>query len=477
MKKFIFSVLMVSAVFVSCNTELDINSDPDLLNPDNAPLSSQLPAGIIGVVGSEGAGMAIFGGIWSQYFTQSNAANQFKEIENYTAGTADYNFIWDGMYDALGDIRNVKRKALAAENWKYYLIATALEVQASQVLTDMYGSIPYKEANIKTITSPRFDTGEEIYGFMIDDLNDALSRDLSTSKGDAPGADDLIYGGNMTSWKKFANTIKLKVYMRQTNSSRAAIADAGIQQMITDGVAFLDTDASMVQFVDEINQSNPLYEYVIRRLNVATNLRMSRTMSSFLDVNSDPRKGSYYNAGNPLNQGDFNNPIGAGTIATIKLSATTPVLLMSKEESLFLQAEAMERYNSGNGAKALYDAAVNANFTRFGLDGSTFVSGAYLYPVAGTFDQKLEAIITQKWAAGFPGNGFEAFFEINRTGYPRTSTVPQSDGAYVPGQITYSVTGSTGGLFPKRIVYPLSERNANTNAPTLELITTPVWWD
>lgn len=477
MKKFIISLIVVSATFVSCNTELDINNDPDLLNPNDAPLSAQLPSGIVGVVGAQGAGMAIFGGFWSQYWTQSNAANQFKDIDNYSAGTADYNFIWNEMYDGLGDIRNVKRRALAEGNWKYYLIATTLEVQASQILTDMYGSIPYREANTSSILEPHFNTGEEVYGFMIDDLNDALSRDLSASSGENPGNDDFIFGGNMDNWAKFANTLKLKIYMRQTNSSRAAIANAGISQMITDNVQFLDTDAAMTQFSDAINQSNPLYEYVIRRLNVATNLRMSTTLSSYLISNSDSRKSAYYNSGNSLNQGDYNNPVGAGTIATVKLNATTPVLLLSKEESLFLQAEAMERYNGGIGAKSLYDAAVTANFTRNGVSVGSLLTGAYAYPISGTFNQKLEAIITQKWVSSFPGNGFEAFFETNRTGYPLISAVPQSNAGYVPGQLVYATNGSTGGSFPKRIVYPLSERNANPNTPTLLPITTPVWWD
>ena len=88
----------------------------------------------------------------------------------------------------------------------------------------------------------------------------------------------------------------------------------------------------------------------------------------------------------------------------------------------------------------------------------------------------MESIITQKWIASFPGNGFEGFFEKNRTGYPRTSVVAQSNSAYVPGQITYAVNGVTVGLFPKRIVYPLTERNPNPNTPTLVPITTPVWW-
>lgn len=470
-------MLVISAAFTGCSTDLDINRDPDSLNPDNAPLSAQLPAGITGLVGTEGASMAIIGGFWSQYWTQSNAANQYKDIDNYTIGTADYNFAWNGMFDALGDIRNVKRRALAEGNWKYYLIATTLEAQASQILTDFYGEIPYKEANNASILEPHFNTGQEVYDFMIEDLNDALSKDLSTSVGENPGNDDFIFGGNMANWTKFANTMKLKIYMRQTNSSRSAIADAGIAQMLAAGVQFLDVDAAMTQFEDAINQSNPLYEYNNRRLNVATNLRMSTTTASLLDDNGDTRKGAYYLAGNSLNQGDYNSTVGAGTIAIVKLSATTPVFLMSKEESFFLQAEAMERYNGGVGAKALYDAAVLANFNRYSLNGAPFIAGAYAYPVAGTFDQKLEAIITQKWIASFPGNGFEAFFEANRTGYPRTSAVAQSDPGYISGQLAYAVNGATAGLFPKRIVYPLSERNANPNTPVLVPITTPVWWD
>lgn len=480
MKKNIISLIVMSIVLlVSCSTDLDINRNPDALGADDAPLSAQLPAGITGIIGSEGATYAIIGGFWSQYWTQSNAANQYKTIDNYSTGTSEYNFGWDGMYDALSDIRNVKRKAKETGNWKYYLIATTLEVQASQVLTDMYGSIPYKEANDKNVLEPHFNTGEEVYGFMIDDLNDALAKNLTTSVGPIPANDDLIYQGNMTNWTKFANTLKLKIYMRQATTSRAAIATAGITSMLTAGTAFLTVDAGMTQFTNVINQSNPLFEYNNRRLNVATNLRMSRTMSSFFDANGDTRKAKYYLAGNPLNQGDYGNTtVGAGTIAIVNLSATTPALLMSKEESLFLQAEALERYSGGVGAKALYDAAVLANFTRHGATGGAgLIAGAYLYPTTGTFDQKLEAIITQKWAASFPGNGFEAFFETNRTGYPKTSAVAQTVATYVPGQLAYSVNGPAGKPFPRRMEYPLSERNANTNAPALLPITTKVWWN
>lgn len=482
MKKIFLSLIGLSMLFTSCDTELDINRNPDNL-PD-VPMSSQLPAGQMGLVAAEGSYYALIGGFWSQYWTQSNSANQYKDIDSYIIGTGDYYLAWRDMYDALGDIRNVKRKALAEQNWKYYLIASVMDAQGSQVLTDFYGSIPYSEANNQSILQPMFDTGEAVYDGMIADINFALSQDLSASVGSAPGTDDLIFAGNMDNWVKFANTMKLKIYMRQTNSSRAGIAEAGIQSLLTSGAEFLDIDAGVIDnaagepfFVDALGLSNPLYETDRRRLNVATNLRMSRTLSSYLIANADPRRDAYYTAGNPLNQGDFSNLAPATSIAIVILNATTPAYLISREESLFLQAEAQARY--GSGGQAEYNAAVTENFAKYGLDATPFVAagGAYEYPTAGNLEAKIEAIITQKWISSFPGNGFEAFFETNRTGYPKTSPVPQTDGTYVPGELAYSVNGATQGNFPKRIVYPQEETNTNSNTPALSPITTPVWWD
>ncbi|HMK06559.1 MAG TPA: hypothetical protein VK476_03450, partial [Flavobacterium sp.] len=80
MKKFIISLIVLSTAVIGCSTDLDTNRDPDLLDPASAPLSAQLPAGITGIAGPEGAAYAIIGGFWSQYWTQSNTANQYKDI-------------------------------------------------------------------------------------------------------------------------------------------------------------------------------------------------------------------------------------------------------------------------------------------------------------------------------------------------------------------------------------------------------------
>lgn len=480
MKKIISSIFAISIFLVSCDTNLDINRDPDVLA--EVPMSSQLPAGILGTIGAEGTYYALVGGFWSQYWTQSNAANQYKDIDGYLIGTGDLFQAWANMYDALADLRQVKRTALASENWNYYLISTVMEVQASQILTDFYGSVPYTEANNVSILEPKFNSGEEIYDLMINDLNNALSKNLSLSKGIVPGSDDLIFSGNMSKWTKFANTLKLKIYMRQTNSSRAAIATSGITGLITSGTQFLDVDAGMTQFIDAPNQSNPLYESDRRILNTATNLRASRTLASFFDTNLDPRKDKYYGAGISYIQGNYeNNSIPANTISVVNLSPTTPAFLMTLEESLFLQAEAQARYGTALAAKNFYDQAVSKNFSRYSLSSVSFINpgSVYEYPVTSSFELQLKAIITQKWIAAFPGNGFEAFFDTNRTGYPKVSSVPQSAASYIPGELSYSIGGATAGLFPRRIVYPQEETNTNKNTPstTTFKITTPVWWD
>jgi hypothetical protein len=134
----------------------------------------------------------------------------------------------------------------------------------------------------------------------------------------------------------------------------------------------------------------------------------------------------------------------------------------------------------------MYDMAVSLEFARKGLAGqeAAFLAagGAYEYPSGGTFDQKLETIIMAKWAAFAGSQCTEAFFETNRTGYPKVSSEkPWKDGAYNPvyigGLLSYSLEGTTNGVFPARMIYPQNEVNLNKNFPGQTKITDKVWWD
>jgi hypothetical protein len=146
-----------------------------------------------------------------------------------------------------------------------------------------------------------------------------------------------------------------------------------------------------------------------------------------------------------------------------------------------MQAEALERYFAGVGAKAMYDAGVTASFTQTGnaAAAAAFIApaGAYAYPVAGTLAQKIQALSTQKWiSCAYGVHYLEGFFEKNRTGYPATSPVYSTNAAYVPGQFVIPKNSVLGTSLAKRLVIPDVERRANNNTPAEVPLTTPVWW-
>ncbi|WP_379884114.1 SusD/RagB family nutrient-binding outer membrane lipoprotein [Mariniflexile soesokkakense] len=484
MKKIIL-ILIGFGMLLSCDSQLDINRDPDTLTPDDLDFPVQLPASITGIAGVQGAPWALIGGIWSQFWAQSPGSSQYRVVDNYTLGTTDgiSTTGWRNAYDALLDVKNIKTKALAAENWNYYLIATVLESYTYQMLVDWYGDVPYTEATDASIFNPVFDDGQDVYDGLITALDDALGRNLAASIGKAPTNDDLIFGGNMTNWVKFANTLKLKIYLRQTEA-RPSVAQAGITSMLNANTQFLNVSAALKGFTDAPNISNPLYESDRRQLNTKNNLRASATMHNFLSSNSDQRLVAFYGVGNPVVQGDYNNSAGPATFSIADISPLAPVYFISLSESYFMQAEAMLRYNSGTGAKALYDAGVTAAFAQqpdffddalateeaqtwtkavyFNAAPYIASGGVYEYPASG-FDNQLEAIIVQKWVASYPGNGTDAFFEWQRTGYPDFFTV--------------SVNGVLGTGFPQRLLYPNNETSRNQNAPSVVPITTPIWWN
>jgi hypothetical protein len=260
-------------------------------------------------------------------------------------------------------------------------------------------------------------------------------------------------------------------------------AEKGIKALYSSNATFLTTSAAVTSFDDQDSKRNPMYEQNIQQLNTPDNLRASTTFVSWLKANNDPRIVSFFGKADitSVNQGDDDaNSPGAKDAPTFVEQYNDPVDFISAAESYFMQAEANLRYNVGPDAKESYDNGVTAAFNDLGLDASAFIApgGAYAFPGSGNMDEKLDAIITQKWASCAYGcHGIEAFFEKNRTGFPKTSPVYSNDPAYVPGQIVVSKSSVLGkGQLPERLVFPYIVVSTNKNAPALVPITTPVWW-
>lgn len=466
-----------------CKKTLDINVSPNNPLIETTTPEVLFPSAVASTTGRVGGDLTILGGIWAQYYTQANASNQYKTIDSYALTRNDFNGSYNELFSgALADYQLAINLAKAKSDWRYNLMATVMKAYTYQVLVDLYDKVPYTEA-LKGVENlqPKFDDGYTIYVGLLAEIDAALAKDYTSIalSGDQKKT-DFLFGGDMSLWTKFANTLKLKMYLRMVNA-KPAEAQAGITKLYTDGANFLTTSAGIATFDGTPDNSNPFYEYNIRRLNTTTNLRASKTFTSWLTTNNDPRVNYYFGTANPtpINQGDYTaTATQQPTYASATVFAQTakdPVWFISAAESYFMQAEALERYYGGTGAAAMYQNGVRAAFTQVGLAVGT-IPAPYLVYSGVTFEQKLEQIIVQKWASFAGSHSLEGFFEQERTGYPKTSAVYSTEATYIAGQWVYSKNGVTSGLFPKRLVYPASSRDRNSNTPAEVPITTKVWW-
>lgn len=479
-KFFVITVCFI-IVLSGCKKQFDINQNPNRSPVENGTPSVVLPAAIFGTTAGVGGEYAILGSIWGQYATQSAFSNQYKVIDAYQLSNSDLNRPYRFLFaNGLKNYQFVIDKSKAVSNWNLYLMGTVMKAYTAEVLVDLYDKIPYFEAlQGNNNLSPKFDDGYAIYQDLLKSLDTALSKPLDPSAlTDAEKLSDLLFGGDMDEWMRFANTLELKMYLRMVNK-KPDEAMTGLQKL--DGADFLDTDAGITGFTNVADKDNPMYDYNVRSLNTPDNLRVSKTFSSYLVENEDPRAVYFFGtaAPVPVNQGDYTGTDPTYKTATVfKQQATDPVIFISEAESYFMQAEAQERL--GHSGKSLYDAGVTASFTATGGSAADFIEtgGAYAYPEAGALATKIEAISTQKWISCAYGVHFlEGFFEKNRTGFPKTSNVYSTDANYVPGQFVISKNSVLSpGILPQRLVYPQTESQTNSNTPPIVPLSTPVWW-
>jgi len=478
-------VFAISYLSFGCSKVADINVSPNNPLLENATPQVLFPSAVISAAGRIGGELNILGGIWSQYWTQANGSSQYKYIDSYNITRTDLTGNYDELFaGSLADLQLSISKAKASGQNNYYLMSTVMKAYVYETLVDLYDQVPYNQAfqGVANI-QPKFDDGYTVYKGLLAELDAALATNPSNLTDDA--SVDFVFGGDMAKWRQFANTLELKMYLRMINA-KPTEAQAGVQKLLAAN-NFLTTEAGVTVYTDATNKRNPFYTYNIFALNSTTNLRASTTLVSYMKANSDPRLEIYFGTSNPtsMNQGDFNAPLTShpeyATATTPVQKATDPVFFITAAESYFLQAEAAVRYGSAGNAQSLYNTGVLAAFTQAGIKTSdldpSILKTKYAFPTAGTTEQKIEAIITQKWLS-LPAtcHTLEGYFDQERTGYPRISSVYSTSNNYIPGQWVYSPAGVTAGKFPKRLVFPDSERSRNNNTPAEVPITTPVWW-
>lgn len=412
-------------------------------------------------------------------FVQHWAMIQYTDPDRYVFTNNDFQALWKVGYSSILDLNKIIELAGEAKNPNpnYKGVALVLRSWIYSLLTDNFGDIPYKQSIlIDQYLTPAYDSQKEVYAGLLEDLKTAqASLDINGK----PIAGDILYNNNISYWKKFANSLRLRLALR--------IADRLpeiSQQVITDitnaSGSFISNNKEIAQlvYVNSPNQ-NPISDYFDTR----DDYRISKTIVDKLIALKDPRLSiytsktkdataqEYVGLPNGLLVGDASN---YGFSKTSKpgayfLDPHAPAVLFSYAELLFDRAEAAARGFTNEDPADLYAQAIKASFNQYNISNASAISEYLAQPAVqyetGNFRK---SIGEQKWIALF-GQGLEAFAEWRRLDYPK---------------LTPATAGVLEGKIPVRFIYPGIEQSLNgTNYKSAigsqgpDLLTTKLWFD
>ncbi len=460
---------------------------------------------------------------WEEGFTvvQYGARLQFTSGDRYNWSPTNNPYF--DAYDSMRDIENVIRDNKDnPDGQNYYGVALVIKSWIYSYLTDAYGDVPYTDA-IRGLSddniTPTFTPQQEIYDGMLADLKAANT--LLTDADNISG--DIVYGGDVLKWRKFANSLRLRLLMRISDVDQAK-ATAGMNEIANDLATYPIFEGNADNATLQWNSDNPQPKYDTRsgsfdevRLSLTLETRLKELNDRRLIVYAQPtsasEKGiysdnlddyvgmpnslddakalSYSPTGNP-DQSGSNYISRLGVLLTCRACdvenaspTASQTIIMDFAELQFILAEARERgfisigdagqfYANGIRASFAYytDRIVAGGWNEIATDLQSFDLDGYIAQAdvvyVGSTVERLEKVALQKWIALFY-TGFEAWSDWRRTGMPEI--VPGADAA-------------NGGVVPVRFQYPNEVKS--TNAANYEAavsrqgadgLNTKLWWD
>lgn len=474
MKKiFLIGLAALALAATSCRDWLDINDNPNYVAEVGE--ESLLPTGIMLTAARVGYEYELVGYFWAQFAVQNKTTNQYLTImENQLTNSSSWFYQpWRQNYYAIQPtFQDILSKCADDETkLNYVLMAKTMIAYNYIMLSSAFDRIVLSEAlQGEGNLTPKYDDSKEVYKSICAMLAEILAMDAAkvaaAEDAHTTASVDMLFGGNTGNWFKFANTLYLKMLMRDFGANETAI-----RNVLASPVGFLDSDdAAFDHFSDATDKSNPLYESDRRLLNTPANMMCCSDIFHVLSAN-DPRLTEYYDNFYNL---DGDNVLGVPygeqpdkVTWRVKLAATDPVYFASIAEADFLQAEAYARLGDATRAQTFYEAGITASFDRWGLaaQAPAFISGAYAFQ-PGDEEAMVEQIIEQKWAAAVRTQTWDAWFDINRTGYP----------ARGDGEALTDYSGVLNDGHPVRFLYVKNSSDYNPNTPAVEPLDKKMWW-
>lgn len=509
---------MLSFTVSSCTDDfMDLNSPPHLISEENIDVGLLGQAfaqsqyyGMYGLHWRFQISQSLFSDLYSQYF--ATTAENF-DSDQYVEVGRWIDLAWRSFYEVAAPQAYFvetfsEEEGLSLEN----AIAKVWRVQIYHRITDYWGPIIYSQFG-NGETSVSYDSQQDVYMDFFDTLDEAVTVLEQNRGGSAFASHDQVYGGSADHWLAFANSLRLRLAMRirYVDPGKARIE---AEKAVTAGVMMDNSDGAFM-----LTTQNSLHPHT-----TITNwgeFRMSSAMESLLEGYDDPRIGIYFSPavdgdsdgdGSPyeglrnglprIDKGASINPkysdIGVNWLPLGKGGVNPSIRVMGAAEVYFLRAEgALQGWNMGGSAEELYNEGIRMSLTegRIGADAASvdaYIANGNLpaspndewesppltdIPVAfdsgASSERQLEQIVTQKWLALFP-DGWEAYAEYRRTGYPDLYPIIRSSNPDVPEDAIF-----------RRMTFVSSEYSNNQVATeaAVSLLNGPdrnntkLWWD
>jgi hypothetical protein len=478
MKKIIYIICIVAVLAAACTRNLsELNVDPK--NPATAPSGAfvtNAERSLSNTLASSNVNLNIF-----RLIVQQWQETQYPDESQYDLGTREINDnVWDALYrDVIRDLREARTliptdvlksdRTPDVERQKNELaIVETLEIYAWYYLVTTFGNIPYSEALDINNPFPKFDDAKTIYYDLLSRLDAAIGN--MDAAYESFGTADIIYNGDVTQWKKFANSLKLKMGILIADDDNAKTRSI-VESAVAGGVFTSNDDNAELNYLSAPPNTNPIWVDLVQ--SGRDDFVAASTFIDELKSLNDPRldnffttdqSGTGYSGAPPGEQSAYAQFSHVSPKIT---EATFPGLLLDYAEVEFYLAEAAQRgYSVGGTAAGHYANAVTASIVYWG--GTTGEAATYLTRPGVIYNPAnwRMSIGMQQWIAFF-NRGWDAWIAWRRFDYPQLQA---------PAEALSDI--------PVRYPYPVNEQNVNTanfEAAAAAIggdeVTTKLWFD
>lgn len=470
----VFSFLIIT----SCTEDFEeINTNP------NSPSTVQPSLLLRQVIYDFGENMSYEGFVAGDLLAQHRTALDFNLFDRHDLKSPQLGGNpWPVFYVNLRDNEIILKQARTTEtNAVYEGPALILKAYMAAGLTDLFGDVPYFEAfnGIEGTVRPAYDKQEDIYlndNGILDNLDKGIAV-IEAYSDVIPLEGDILFNGNLQSWIKFANALKIKHLLRI--SDKVDVSNE-LQALFDEG-NFISTNSENAIF-NFTNTDPNSFRLAQLRIGDFNNFVLSETMEAILNDLNDPRLATLFRPFANSDTNEFNgllNGIDASStsialadysLASAAFREDTSTLdanFITAWEVHFALAEAAEKGYISADAQALYETGVALAFEYWNTElPANYLTGPASYN-APSIDP-IEQIITQKWIASVI-NGYEGWIEYRRTGFPQLRTISAS---------------LNNDLIPVRMPYPAEEEALNSENYAVAAsetnnnsINVPVWWN